>query len=133
VVATFAIGVFFLAAGLLTGFLTARVPDFFTDLFAGFFLADFLLVFRRLAMERPSATRTVDWPRLVERVVEGAAATALGLERFVAADDAIAVALFVRSEASADGAVLGDLSGHGRNLKTERIPGAFGIRSALLA
>src|SRR5678815_3189799 len=57
------IGVCFLTAVFLTGFLTDRLADFFADFFAGFCLADFLLVFRRLAMERPSATRTVDWPR----------------------------------------------------------------------
>jgi hypothetical protein len=74
-------------------------------------------------MERLPAAWTVDWARFVERVSEIASTTALGLERFVAANDAIAIVALIRAESTANGAMFSDLRDHGGNLNARRNDG----------
>jgi hypothetical protein len=102
-----------LVVGLAAGFFFgAFFASLFSGLFRGFFSGRLRLELRRLAMKCLAAPRTVDGSRLGQRVAEVPSTGALGLERVVAADDAVSVVCVIRAKASAHGAALGGRRAH---------------------
>src|SRR5581483_239967 len=107
----------FFFGGRFAGFFRATLAfcvSRFRDVFfaAARFAGRLRVEVRRFAMKCLAAAGTVDGARLVQRVVEITAARALGLERVVSADDAVAIVFVIGAKATADGAAFRGRGGH---------------------